>query len=305
MRRREFITFLGGAVSALPITWLAARALQNDQIRALQVRALRLQAENAAFTIEQFIKGIESQVGWTTQLPWSTSTVDQRRFDGSRVLRQVPAITELALLDESGKERLRMNRLATDKVESGADFFREPEFTVAMARKVYYGPVFYSRGSEPYMKMSLAGIRRDAGVSVALIGITYFLHIIQQIKLGDHGVAYIVDSEGRLIFHPDLSLAADHTDMTWLAQVIAARAGPAEAGRIVKDSKGRELLVAHAVAAPLDWLVFLELPSMRPMRSRNKAIAIYVCQCLLLVKGARGAPSPLNAQIPAVPGVCR
>ena len=96
-------------------------------------------------------------------------------------------------------------------------------------------------------------------------------------------MAYIVDSEGPLIFHPDLSLAADHTDMTWLAQVIAARAGPAEAGRIVKDSKGRELLVAHAVAAPLDWLVFLELPSMRPMRSRNKAIAIYVCQCLLWV----------------------
>jgi len=110
------------------------------------------------------------------------------------------------------------------------------------------------------MKMSLPGTRRDAGVSVALIGITYFLHIVQQIKLGDHGVAYIVDSEGPLIFHPDLSLAADHTDMTRLVQVIAARAGPAEAGRIVKDSKGRELLVAHAVAAPLGWLVFVELP---------------------------------------------
>jgi hypothetical protein len=30
--RRDFITFLGAAVTALPITWLAARALQNDQI---------------------------------------------------------------------------------------------------------------------------------------------------------------------------------------------------------------------------------------------------------------------------------
>jgi len=129
-----------------------------------------------------------------------------------------------------------------------------------MEKKVYYGPVFYSRGSEPYMKMSLAGFGRDAGVSVALLGIKYFLDIVQQIKLGDHGVAYIVDPEGRLIFHPDLSLAADHTDMTRLAQVIAARAGSAEAGRIVKDSKGRELLVAHAVAAPLGWLVFVELP---------------------------------------------
>jgi hypothetical protein len=32
--RRDFITFAGGAVTAFPITWLAARALQNDRIRA-------------------------------------------------------------------------------------------------------------------------------------------------------------------------------------------------------------------------------------------------------------------------------
>jgi hypothetical protein len=43
--RRDFITFLGGAVTAFPITWFAARALQNDRIRALQVRALRRQAK--------------------------------------------------------------------------------------------------------------------------------------------------------------------------------------------------------------------------------------------------------------------
>jgi len=42
--------------------------------------------------------------------------------------------------------------------------------------------------------MSLAGIRRDAGVSVALVGIKLFLDIVQQIKLGDHGAAYIVPS---------------------------------------------------------------------------------------------------------------
>ena len=62
--------------------------------KASLIRIQREQAEAAAAKIGQFIKEIESQVGWTTQLPWSAGTIDQRRFDGLRLLRQVPAITE-------------------------------------------------------------------------------------------------------------------------------------------------------------------------------------------------------------------
>src|SRR5215469_15531217 len=62
------------------------------------VRIQREQAEAAAAKLGQFVKEIESQVGWTTQLPWSAGTIEQRRFDALRLLRQVPAVTELALL---------------------------------------------------------------------------------------------------------------------------------------------------------------------------------------------------------------
>src|SRR4029077_15289876 len=48
------------------------------------------QALAAADKIEEFITQIESQVGWTTQLPWTDGTLDQRRFDALRLLRQVP-----------------------------------------------------------------------------------------------------------------------------------------------------------------------------------------------------------------------
>ena len=39
--------------------------------KASLIRIQREQAEAAAAKIGQFIKEIESQVGWTTQLPWS------------------------------------------------------------------------------------------------------------------------------------------------------------------------------------------------------------------------------------------
>ena len=89
-------------------------------------RILRQQAEAVANEIGQFIKEIENQMGWTTQLTWSAATIEQRRFDGLRLLRQVPAITELAQLDPTGKERLRVSRLVMDLGEGQADYSHEP-----------------------------------------------------------------------------------------------------------------------------------------------------------------------------------
>ena len=80
------------------------------------IRIQREQAEAASAKISQFIREIESQVGWTTQLPWSAGTLDQRRFDGLRLLRQAPAVAEIAMLDPGGKEQLRLSRIAMDEV---------------------------------------------------------------------------------------------------------------------------------------------------------------------------------------------
>src|SRR6266498_552386 len=169
------------------------------EYRAALIRIQREQAEAAAGKISQFIKEIESQIGWTTQLPWSAGTIEQRRFDGLRLLRQVPAITELAQLDATGREQLRVSRLAMDVVGSQTDFSKDPKFVDALARKVYYGPVYFRRESEPYMTVALAGTRRDAGVSVAEVNLKLIWDVVSQIKVGQHGQAYVVDAQGRLL----------------------------------------------------------------------------------------------------------
>jgi hypothetical protein len=40
-----------------------------------------------------------------------------------------------------------------------------------VAHKVYYGPVYFRRESEPYMTLSFAGTRRDTGVSIAQVNL--------------------------------------------------------------------------------------------------------------------------------------
>ena len=227
-------------------------------------RIQREQAEAAAAKIGQFIKDIEGQIGWTTQLPWTASALEQRRFDALRLLRQVPAITELAQLDASGHEQLRVSRLAMDAVGVGTDFSKDPKFTEAVAKKIYYGPVYFRRESEPYMTLAMAGARRDAGVSVAEVNLKFIWDVVSQIKVGKKGQAFVIDARGRLIAHPDISLVLRNTDLSRLPYVAAARStdgAPAKEGvEIVTDVQGREVLTAHAPILPLRWLMFVELP---------------------------------------------
>jgi len=227
-------------------------------------RIQREQAIAAAGKISQYIKDIEGQIGWTTQLPWTKDSLEQRRFDALRLLRQVPAITELTQLDASGKEQLRVSRLAMDRVGAGTDFSQDPQFTEAVAKKIYYGPVYFRRESEPYMTLAMAGARRDAGVSVAEVNLKFIWEVVNQIKVGKKGQAFAIDGRGRLIAHPDISLVLRNTDMFKLDYIKAASEaaeGPLHEGvEIVRDIQGREVLTAHAPILPLHWLMFVELP---------------------------------------------
>jgi signal transduction histidine kinase len=280
--------------------------------KAALIRIQREQAEAAAAKISQFVKEIESQLGWTTQLPWSAASLDNRRFDALRLLRQVPAITELAQVDSTGHERLRVSRLAMDVIDSGLDLSKDPKFTEAVAHKVYYGPVYFRRESEPYMTLALAGTRKDAGVSIAEVNLKLIWDVVSNIKVGEHGHAYVVGSQGRLIAHPDISLVLRNTDMSKLVQVQAAlaeqqalaeqaeqatqaaqaasggrpapQAQPAPPPKVAAmeprvdplqgalNIQSQEVLTAYAPIQPLRWLMFVELPEQEAYASLYAAL---------------------------------
>ncbi len=266
IRSRLFVKYVALFVAVVAVALLSNGIFEvffyYREHKAALIRIQHEQAEAAAAKISQFVKEIESQLGWTTQLPWSAGSIEQRRFDALRLLRQVPAITELAQLDSTGKERLRVSRLAMDVIDSGQDFSQDPKFKEAAAHKVYYGPVYFRRESEPYMTLALAGTRKDAGVSIAEVNLKLIWDVVSQIKVGEHGHAYVVGAQGRLIAHPDISLVLRNTDMSNLLQVQAAEAGHGMSDELqgALNIQGQEVLTASAPIAPLRWTMFVELP---------------------------------------------
>ena len=311
IRSRLFLKYAGLFVAvvcvALVTNGLFEIWVSYRQHKDALIQVQHEQAEFAATKIGQFIKEIESQVGWTTQLLWSVETIEQRRFDALRLLRQVPAITELSQVDASGKEQLRVSRLAMDVVGSGLDLSKDPKFAEAVKNKVYYGPVYFRRESEPYMTLSLAGTRRDAGVSIAEVNLKLIWDVVSKIKVGEHGQAYVVDARGRLIAHPDISLVLRNTDMTRLAQVQAAQRGAtgasAEEIQTATDIQGRQVLTAFAPVAPLGWTVFVELPvdeAYQPLIAsmQRSLLVLFAALCLAALAGtflARRMVVPIQA----------
>src|ERR1700743_3114320 len=100
LRSRLFIKYVALFVSVVVLALVANGAFDVwfsfQEQKAALTRMQHQEAETAAAKIEECVTQIQSQLGWTTQLPWTNGTRDQRRFDALRLLRQVPAITELA-----------------------------------------------------------------------------------------------------------------------------------------------------------------------------------------------------------------
>jgi hypothetical protein len=118
-RRRLFAKYVALFVAVVCLALLSNGVFDvffyYQEHKAALIRIQREQAEAAAAKIGQFIKEIESQLGWTTQLPWSAGSIEQRRF---RCLAdccdKFPPSPSSPQLDATGKERLRVSRLAMD-----------------------------------------------------------------------------------------------------------------------------------------------------------------------------------------------
>jgi signal transduction histidine kinase/ActR/RegA family two-component response regulator len=224
----------------------------------------KLQAQLAATKISQFVREVEAQLQWLLIAPWASPSLEERRIDGLRILRNTPAITEIVLVGADGREELKLARLASDQIGSGADWSGEPAVTAAAPDRPYHGPVYYQRSSEPYMRIAMVGSRKSAGVVVADVNLKLIWDVIAQIRFGKRGMAYVVDAAGRLIAHPDISLVLKNTDTMRLDQVrLALGASSNETWGLTQpiyDLNGQRVMAASARIPGLDWVVFAELP---------------------------------------------
>ncbi len=223
----------------------------------------------AAFKIERFIQEIERTLRATTR----SREIAQRglspeyKFELERLLIVARAITEAVAFDLRGTERLRVSRFRTIGSQVQAEPSGSQVFQRTRQGHSYFGPVYFVRGSEPYMTIAVP-IERFAGDVIgalqAEVNLKYVWEVVSGIKVGKAGYAYAVSRGGDLIAHPDISLVLQRRNVANLDQVKGAFQTPPGStkaqGEVRQSLDGRKVFTSSAVIPSLDWAVFIEQP---------------------------------------------
>jgi two-component system, NtrC family, sensor kinase len=252
----SFVLVVNGAINL----WLGYHEAETAAIRIQQEKA-----QDAARWIAHVVEDVEDQLGWTAAPQWDALPLEERRYDFIRLLSEVPAISEVTEVDGSGKEVLKVSRIAPDLVASGANDAGKPLFVDARANGIWYSPVYFRHRSEPYMTIAVAHAGPHSGVTAAQVDLRFIWDLIRTLRVGESGYAYVVGRRGQLIAYPDLGLVLRDTDLSHLPQVAAAlesvRRNPTATGaHTATGPTGAPVLTAFAPVSKLGWIVFVELP---------------------------------------------
>ncbi len=232
----------------------------------------RLQKEiaaGAAYKIEHFVDEIHNILKGATKsrdIAPKGLTADFR-FELEKLLLIAPAVTEAVALNENGLIQVQASRLRTVLPDAKKDLSKSPPFQRARQGKSYFGPVYFVRGSEPYMTIAVP-IERFAGdvigVLQAEVNLKYIGDVVSSITIGKGGYAYAVTRAGELIAHPDISLVLQRRSVQPLAVVKAAfEKSPgitSEDALVAPNIQGKDVLSSFALIPDLDWAVIVDLP---------------------------------------------
>jgi signal transduction histidine kinase/CheY-like chemotaxis protein len=305
--RKYAVYFTALVATALLASGLVGLYFAYSDARALVDELQREKVRSATLRIDQFLRTIESQLRaslLSVELG-AISSVDDRHVEVLRLLQQAPAVVDVAWLEASGRQLVKVSRVTRDEIRPGPAWAAHPAVPVAGRGELYTSPVYFRHESEPYMTLAVGA--PTAGVIVADVNLKLVWTIIAAIELGPAGAAYVVDAGGRLIAHPDISLVLRKTDLSSLPHVRAALGGAGSdvsIGRVSADGTARAVLTAAAAIPAPGWHVFVEQPLAEVFRplyaSAVRTGVLLVAGVAVAVAAALGLARRMTAPIEAL-----
>jgi signal transduction histidine kinase len=235
-----------------------------NRIKAELSRFQQEKARSAASTVSTFIDQIRTQMNAASREIALDSTPQQMRDSLRRTLQLAQQITEMAYVASDGREQLAVSRLETDRLLPGMDRSGEEAFARARPEGLWFSTAFFESESEPHMAVSAGLPASVGGALIADVNLTFVQEVVLGLELERGGYAFVVDPNGLLIAHPDLSLVLRKTDLQSLSHVreaLSEQRSSSEARTVSKSLGNDPVFSAYHSVAQTGWLVFVEQPT--------------------------------------------
>ena len=259
--------------------------LNQNTLRANAASRQTLLTTTAAGRVNQFITDkvnlliIHSQTDNVQNFNSAGSVQDFRTL-----INQDQDVMSVTLADATGMERVATNRNgnASALIDiSRTDGFRAATF---LSGKEYISPVSFDEQGNPSLEIAIplvkydngqilsnlstaqSGLIRDQssikGVLLARVTLGNIQQAVLSARLGSNGYAYLVDSHGALIAHPDAAFLKSHRNLRSAPEVANFLKEPYSAGGavLVNSEKGVPVLSTYQPVIRTNWAVVAEEP---------------------------------------------
>ncbi|MBN2006992.1 MAG: GAF domain-containing protein [Anaerolineae bacterium] len=203
-----------------------------------------------------------------------------------------PAFRNLVLFDAEGRDLAKISDISTLSSEEFVAQLRKDGVT--QVRQRYIGPVdFDPVASEPFAVMAVPALdvfKEFCGTLAAEVNLKFMWEVVDQIKVGESGQAYVVDRQGNLIAFRESGRVLREDNVASLRVVDEfIHSSTLDAGTIRGISKGIDGTWVVATYVPLgtpDWAVVVEMPWGEAYRETFVNIVYSLLVMLLVSVGA-------------------
>jgi PAS domain S-box-containing protein len=308
-------TTLAFAFAVLSVaTLLVAGGLQlYSDLRTQQLiisNNQKLIAQGAAGTVSNFIqdkfKAMETVI-WFSD-PLSASSREQKQILGS-LLGLQPAFRQLVLLDNQNRELARASRLSRAASGELAERLESETLTRILRGKRQIGQVFIDPvTSEPMTGMTVPvyNVFGDfQGTLAAEVNLKFMWDLVDRLKVGERGLAYVVDKQGNLLAFHDAAQVLKGENVRSLEAVETfirqSSVNPGETSTY-RGITGTLVVGTYVPLQTPDWAVVTELPWSEAYREviRDAVISVAIIVIIGAAAGLIGVHVARRLSVPLV-----
>jgi len=302
---RSLTTTLAIAFFVLSVVvLLIANGLQVASSIATQQQViaskLQLFAQAASQPVSSFIRDkfrVLETVASRDNLPAKSPTEQRQILNGA--LGQDPAFRQVAVLNTQDQLMAQASRLSQTALSQFTQLLSNESFTQVKQGQQYISSVYIDPNtSEPLVLVAVPAknaLGEFQGTLAAEVNLKFMWDVVDQLKVGESGLAYVVDEQGNLIAFNDTARVLKGENVQNLQEVKQFVSDPssttAGAAEMSTGILGTTAVGTYAPLGTPPWAVVTELPWQEAYREviQQVVISIVITVVIAVLAGLAGA----------------